>query len=152
MQQIKNWFNNRRGTDSEKVRGSLKLDANEKRKLAPVQAYCSYTWVSTLRPIVLARWQQQKATITFVDEDDPTPDPSVPPEEACIPLSFKLDIAKEMYNGLTQQQKDEIDVRREEDQQKRRRKITEITNDEEREEKLQLHQKYVNLTQVIRFI
>lgn len=135
--------------ESTKARGDLKLDVKDKKKLAPVQAYCSYAWASTLRPIVLARWEQQKATLTVADEDDPLADSGDPPEEACIPLSFKLEIAREIYDQLSQQEKDDIDVRREEDRQKIHRKITDIADDEERKEKLTLHLKYVKDTQVI---
>lgn len=49
-QQIKAWFNNHcRGTDTAKSgRRKMKLDVAQKRKLAPVQAYCAYAWESTL--------------------------------------------------------------------------------------------------------
>ena len=77
LQRIKQWFNNRcRGSDSGKGgRGELKLDIGEKRKLAAVQAYCTYAWDS-LRPIVLTRWDQQKKSDTFDDDEDP-PEPDV---------------------------------------------------------------------------
>lgn len=121
-------------------RGDLKLDTNGKRKLAPVQAYCSYAW-PTLRPIVLTRWEQQKRTDTFDDDDDPPVGEEYSPE-ACIPLAFKLKIAKELYDGLTAEEKKEIDRRREEDKKKMYRKIPEIDDDEERNAKLRIHQKY----------
>jgi hypothetical protein len=145
VQQIKTWFNNRgRGPESAKIRGDLKLDNNGRRKLAAVQAYCSYAWTSTLRPIVLSRWEQQKASTTFADDDDPVPEPGASPDEAYIPLSFKLKIAKEMFDQLSQQQKKEIDDRREEDRDKLYRKIPDIPDEEERKEKLRTHLRYVN--------
>lgn len=146
VQQIKNWFNNRgRGADLAKGgRGDLKLDVNERRKLAPIQAYCSYAWESTLWPIVLSRWGQQKHTVTFADDDDPLSETEVSSEEACIPLAFKLKIVKEMYEQLSQRQKNEIDERREEDRKKLYRKITDIPDDGERKAKLRIHNKYVN--------
>jgi hypothetical protein len=122
----------------------LKLDTNGRRKLAAVQAYCSYAWSSTLRPIVLSRWEQQKASATFADDDDPVPEPGASPEEAYIPLAFKLKIAKEMLDQLGQQQRKEVDDRRAEDRDKLYRKIPDIPDDKEREEKLQSHLRYVN--------
>lgn len=117
----------------------MKLDVNEKRKLAAVQAYCAYSWDSILRPIVLTRWEQQKKSDTFDDEDDPPED--VNSTEACIPLAFKLKIAKEVYDGLSTEEKKEIDRRREEDRRKMYRKIPDIGEDGDRIAKLQIHKK-----------
>ena len=152
VQQLKQWFNNRcrSGTDSAKgSRGDLKLDVNGKRKLAPVQAYCSYAWESTLRPLVLSRWEaQKKSTATASDdEDDEDEDDDDPPEDECtseessIPLAFKLKVAKEQYQKLTKEQKDEVDRRREEDRNKMYRKVTDIADDEERYQKLRIHER-----------
>lgn len=143
IQKIKQWFNNRcrGGSDPTKAsRRDLKLDSNKKQKLAPVQAYCTYAWDTTLRPIVLTRWDQQKQSDTFDDEDDPPEDAEG--GEAHIPLAFKLKIAKELYDGLPQAQKKEIDRRREEDRRKLYRRIPEIDDEEERVAKLKIHQKY----------
>ena len=132
VQQLKQWFNNqcRSGTDSAKgSRGDLKLDVNGKRKLAPVQAYCSYAWESTLCPLVLSRWEAQKRS-TATTSDKCTS------EESSIPLAFKLKVAKEEYQKLTKEQKDEVDRRREEDRNKMYRKIADIADDEERYQKL----------------
>lgn len=123
-------------------RGDLKLDLNSRRKLAPVQAYCSYAWDSGLRQIVLTRWEQQKATITFDDEDDPPEDAEDSSVEACIPLSFKLKIAKELYDALPAEQKKDIDTRREDDRKKLYRNPPNIEDDKERIAKLQDHQRY----------
>ena len=145
-QQIKNWFNNRcRGSDSMKQgRADLKLDLNDKRKLAPLQAYCSYYW-STLQPLVQTRWEQQKSSTTFEDNEDPSEDVDVSSEDACIPLSFKLLVAKEYFDNLTKAQKTEINRRRDEDREKLYRTIPEIDNTEERIAKLQTHQRCCSL-------
>lgn len=119
----------------------MKLDASEKKKLAPVQAYCAYAWKSHLRQLVLESWEQLKASDTFEDDEDP-------PEDAIgvtafIPLAFKLKIAKQEYEKLTDEQKQEIDVRREEDKKRPHRKIPQIDDEEERIEKLLTHQRCV---------
>lgn len=113
--------------------------------LAPVQAYCTYAWESTLRSIVLARWEQQKATTMINDDDDP-PEDRDSSEESHIPLRFKLDVAKEMYNQLPAEEKKAIDVRREQDRRKLYRTIPEIGEEEERVAKLGIHHRYVSLT------
>lgn len=147
FQQIKTWFNNRcRGADSMKQgRGDLKLDIGTKRKLAPVQAFCTYAWAS-LQPIVLARWEAQKKSATFDDEDDPPEDVDATSSTgAHIPLSFKLKIAKEVFDELPIERKKEIDRRRTEDQKKLYRTIPEIPDDQERVAKLQIHQRFHSL-------
>ncbi|KAF9777388.1 hypothetical protein BJ322DRAFT_1025784 [Thelephora terrestris] len=140
---IKNWFNNRcRGSDTAKLgRNELKLDISGKRRLAPVQAYCTYSWKPALRDIVLARWEQQKSSTTFDDDDDPPADSDEDTDAAHIPLAFKLKIAREMYDQLPIEEKQAIDVRREEERNKLYRKIHQIEDDGERTAKLQLHKK-----------
>ena len=144
VQQIKTWFNNRgHGGDSKTGRGDLKLDVSEKRKLAPVQAYCSYAW-ETLRPIVLTRWEQEKKSDTFSDADDPPEIGDSPTAEAYIPLAFKIKIARELYEQLSPKEKRDIETRRDEDRKKLYRRIPQIDDDKERIAKLRVHQKYLN--------
>ena len=150
LQKIKQWFHNhgRGGTDTARgSRGELKLDVGEKRKLAAVQAYCSYAWNVSLRNIVITRWQQDRGSRTFDDDEDPQGDGNT--MEECIPLAYKLEIAKEVYKGLSADEKKDIDRRREEDRKKMYRRISDIDDDAERLEKLQNHQKYFSLSSVL---
>lgn len=117
----------------------MRLDAAEKRMLAPVQAYCSYAWGTTLRKIVLERWEAEKAVNTFFDDEDPSE--GTDSAEGCIPLAFKLKVAKKEYEALSKEEKKEIDRRREGDKKKRNLKIPEIEDENERIEKLLLHQR-----------
>ena len=126
-------------------RAELKLDINEKRRLAPVQAYCTYAWESTLRNIVLAHWEQQKSSATFDDDEDPPEDANGPPGASHIPLPFKLKIAREMYDQLPADEKQAINARREEDRQKLYRMVPEIEEEKDRIAKLELHKKYYSL-------
>lgn len=139
IQQIKNWFNGR-GRVTEGGRGNLKLDAGEKRKLAPVQAYCSYAWETSLRDIVLKRWEKEKGVDTFPDDEDPPEEADG--TEACIPLAFKLKVARKEYEALSKEQKQEVDRRREEDKKKHGIKLSDITDKGERREKLLYHQRF----------
>ena len=112
------------------LHGDLKLDVNKKRKLAPLQAYCSYAWDS-LQPIILTHWEQQKKSDTFNNEEDPTEDDEDTLDEAQIPLSFKLKIAKELYVQLPLEEKRKINAWCEEDKKKMYCRVTEINDDEE---------------------
>jgi hypothetical protein len=118
----------------------LKLDVNEKRKLAPVQAYCSYNW-NVIQPIVITRWEAQKKSIIDDDDDSPSEEDEDSPGEPSIPLAFKLKIAKELYDKLSTEEKKEIDTRREEDREKLYRKIPDIPDDGERQNKLKIHKR-----------
>ena len=108
----------------------MKLNQNEKRKLAPAQAYCTYAWESGLRDIVLARWEEQRSTS---DEDDPT--------TSLIPIDFKLKIAKEVYESLDPEEKKAVDARRERDRKQLYMLVQDIQDVEERDKKLAMHQK-----------
>ena len=80
--------------------------------------------------------------MTIDDEDDPPEDDqSAVSAEASIPLAFKLKIAKEVYDNLSEAEKDNIDVRREEDQQKLYRTLPEIEEEGERITKLETHKR-----------
>jgi hypothetical protein len=110
--------------------------------LAPVQAYCSYYWDSGLRDLVIARWDDQKKSHLSADEDDPTADSIDTPSSAShIPINFKLKIAREAYNALSTEEKKKIDERREKERDKPYTATAEIEDNEERDEKLRLHQK-----------
>ena len=119
----------------------MKLDIGEKRKLAAVQAYCTYAWDS-LRPIVLTRWDQQKKSDTFNDDEDPPEDADT--AEECIPLSFKLKIAKEVYESLPMDEK-KIDKQREQDREKMYRRVCDIDDDNNWISKLQIHKRCPNI-------
>lgn len=106
--------------------------------LAPVQAYCAYAWESGLREVVISRWEKDKLSHMSTDEDDPTPG-SVTGPASHIPINFKLKIAKEIYNKLTDEEKKEINTRREDERKKLYRTIPEINDPEEREKKLLMH-------------
>lgn len=75
------------------------------------------------------------------DDDDPTADSiETPGSGSHIPIDFKLKIAKEVYNELSEEEKKQVDDRREDEWKKMYRLIPEITDAEEREEKLRVHQ------------
>jgi hypothetical protein len=62
--------------------------------------------------------------------------------EDCIPLAFKLKVAKEKYDALPQAEKQEVERRSIEDKQKLTRKIPFIKDERERLAKLRIHQRY----------
>lgn len=97
--------------------------------------------------MVLVRWEQQKKSATFEDDEDPLSDTDVSSVEGCIPLAFKLKVAKELYDSLSAEEKKAINLRREEDRKKLYRTIPQITDPGERKAKLELHERYLNLRQ-----
>jgi hypothetical protein len=126
----------------------MKLDVAQKRKLAPVQAYCAYAWESTLRSIVVTRWGQQKASMMIPDDEDPNSedeDEDTDTLSRAIPLAFKLEVAKEIYNQLSDDEKKAIDVRREEDRKRLYLPVYRLEDAEERIAKLRVHKKYFSL-------
>ena len=133
------WYHNQACPNSRAAKSDLRLSQNEKRKLAPAQAYCAYAWDSGLREIVIARWAEQKQSHMSSDEDNPVPG-SVEPG-ASIPINFKLKIAREVYNLLSTKEKKLVDDRRQEDWSKLYRSIVDISDVEERVKKLTLHKK-----------
>ena len=106
-----------------------------------MQAYCTYAWDSGLKETVTKRWDEQKRSLMAADEDDPSP------EETSgtgfhIPIDFKLKVAKEVYNSLSDKEKKKIDDRREKDRKQQYRSISQIADVEERNKKLASHQQY----------
>ena len=136
------WFHNHGRPSSRPTKSDLRLSQNEKRKLAPVQAYCAYAWDEGLRDTVITRWEEQKLIHVSADDDDPVADSiETPSSGSHIPIDFKLKVAREIYNSLSPEEKKRINDRREEDRKKMYRTISEITSVEERDKKLLEHKK-----------
>ena len=138
FQRIRTWYHNHSRPSSRATKSDLRLSQNEKRKLAPAQAYCAYAWDNGLRDIVIARWDEQKHLHMCADEDDP-PAALVRAPGSHIPIDFKLKIAREVYGTLSPEEKKRVDDRREEGRMKLYRTIPEIEDPIEREKKLELH-------------
>ena len=76
------------------------------------------------------------------DDDDPPVDSTgLPSPGSHIPIDFKLKIAKEVYNGLSSEEKALVETRREEERKKLYRSVPDITDTEERDKKLLMHKK-----------
>ena len=86
------------------------------------------------------RWEQQKQSDLFADEDDPSPESVASGSDNHIPIHFKLKVAREEYNKLSSEEKKRVNDRRDEDRKKMYRSIPDIVDVEEREEKLSFHQ------------
>ncbi|KAF9642316.1 hypothetical protein BDM02DRAFT_3193503 [Thelephora ganbajun] len=138
---IRMWFHNHTRPGSKAAKSDLRLNQNEKRKLAPVQAYCTYAWDKGLWDVVIARWEGQKQSYMSADEDDPTADSiETPGSSSHIPIDFKLKVAKDIYNSLSAEEKKLVDDRHEDERRKLYRSIPEITDIKERDRKLLMHQ------------
>ena len=76
------------------------------------------------------------------DDEDPAADSiGSPGSGSHIPINFKLQVAREVYNSLSAAEKKDIDDRREEERKKMYRTILEIKSVKERDEKLLTHKK-----------
>ena len=141
-QKIRTWFHNhaRPASKASNSKSELKLTQNERRKLAPVQAYCAYAWDSGLRETVIAQWELEKQSYLCADEDDPTADSiETSSSESHIPIDFKLKVARLVYNELGSEEKKKVNDRREDERKKLYRLIPDIPDVEERSAKLRSH-------------
>ncbi|KAF9784807.1 hypothetical protein BJ322DRAFT_1109516 [Thelephora terrestris] len=118
------------------LKSDLKLNQNEKRKLAPAQAYCSYFWNHGLKDIVEARWKKHRESQSTVGGDSSAAATS----GSSIPIDFKLKIAKEFYDALPPAEKKKVDDRRDEEWRKLYRPIRVIEDVRERDKKLAWHE------------
>lgn len=89
----------------------------------------------------MEKWEELKGSHMSTDEDDPAAGSieTLGPDSH-IPIDFKLKIAKEAYEELTTEQKKQVTDRCDEEWKKLYRGIPEITDVEERRNKLLLHQ------------
>lgn len=82
------------------------------------------------------------------DDEDPSPEDEggdTDGSSSAIPLAFKLEVVKEIYNLLPDEEKKAIDVRREEDQRRLCLPVYKLADSEDRITKLKAHKMYFSL-------
>lgn len=131
---MRTYYHNQARPNSKSSKSDLGLDQNEKRKLAPAQAYCTYAWDSGLKEIVIARWNEEQSNATANGAA------SARTSNSNIPIDFRLKIAKEVYEALPPAERKQIDDRREREWRRIYQPICDIQDDAERDEKLALHE------------
>ena len=140
-QKIRTWFHNRARPNSKTSKSGLRLHKAEKRKLAPAQAYCTYTWDSGLKEIVTARWEEEKRLSSNTEEDGSAAESAEAPASNTIPINFKIKIAKETYEALPADEKQKVLDRIEEDHKKTYQPVHAISDLAEKDDKLLAHEK-----------
>ncbi|KAF9790754.1 hypothetical protein BJ322DRAFT_1104403 [Thelephora terrestris] len=135
-QKLCSWFHNRARPTSKASKSDLQLDQNEKWKLAPAQAYCTYAWNSGLGKMVSAHWERERQSRPSAAGGGS----AVAAANSSIPIDFKLKIAKEVYDALPANEKKKIDDLRDEEWKKLYQPIRDIENMEDRDKKLAMHE------------
>ena len=130
----------KQGVSGEGLSANLNLTAGPPKKKAAVQAYVKRYWDDKIKQEVISKWAPTPETDLFDEADigeDQVPWEALTPTEKNIPLWFRMDVARELYEAESNEVKDEIDRLREqekEDAVAARTSSTTFTTDEERRE------------------
>ena len=148
-QAIYRWMFNRtqskHGISGEGVSASLNLTAGRPKKKAAVQTYVKHYWESKIKQKVIDKWAPTPETDLFNEADigeDQVAWEGLTPMEKNIPLWFRMEIGREMYEAEPDEIKVEIDRLR--DQQREdavvaHSSVNKFVTDEER---LQVMKRY----------
>lgn len=119
---------------------SLNLTAGPPKKKAAVQAYVKRYWDTKIRQVVIDKWAPTLETDLFDETDigeDQVPWEELTPMEKNIPLWFRMDIGRKLYEAESDEVKAEIDQLRDQEKEDAitaRTSSTTFTTDEERRE------------------
>jgi len=126
------------GVSGEGSSASLNLTAGPPKKKAAVQTYVKHYWDVKVKQQVIDRWAPTPETDLF-DENDIGEDQvaweALTPMEKNIPLWFRMEIGRKLYEAESDEVKAEIDRLREKekgDAVSARASATVFTTDEER--------------------
>jgi hypothetical protein len=112
-----------------------------KRRSTLLFRHSVHTTGNLFSGLLSPHWEEHKGTATFPDDKDPSSDVEPPSEGSYIPLSFKLQVAKEFYNKHTLEERKENDRHREGDGKNQDHRILNISDNTEQEEKLRIHER-----------
>jgi hypothetical protein len=143
-QRIYRWMFNRlrskHGVSGKGSSASLNLTAGPPKRKAAVQTYVKYYWEAKIRQEVLNRWSPTAETDLF-DETDRGEDQvaweELAPMEKNIPLWFRMDVGRALYEAESDEVKAKIDRLRDEEKEVAvlaRASSSAFTTDEERRE------------------
>lgn len=128
------------GMSGEGSSASLNLTAGPPKKKAAVQAYVKRYWDTKIRQVVIDKWAPTLETDLFDETDigeDQVPWEELTPMEKNIPLWFRMDIGRKLYEAESDEVKAEIDQLRDQEKEDAitaRTSSTTFTTDEERRE------------------
>jgi hypothetical protein len=130
------WFHNQARPTSKSSKSDLKLNQTEKRKRAPIQAFCTYNWGSGLKETVSARWEEHRKALSTAEGASSTAATS----SSHVPIDFKIKVVTEVYNALPDDEKKKVDERRDEEWKRLYQPIRVIEHVGERDKKLASHE------------
>jgi hypothetical protein len=110
----------RNGVRGEGSSTGVNLTAGPPKKKAALQAYVKYYWESKVKQVVLDRWAPTPETDLFGEienGEDQVAWEAMTPMEKNIPLWFRMEVARKLYERESEEIKAEVDRRREEEKQ-----------------------------------
>lgn len=124
QQRIYRWMHNRtRSKYGVKGQGSstnLNLTTGPPRKKAALQAYVKYYWESKIKKAVLDLWAPTPETDLFgqiENGEDQVAWEAMTPMEKNIPLWFRMEVGRKLYDAESEEVRAEVDRRREREKQ-----------------------------------
>ena len=99
---------------------SLNLTTGPPKKKAAVQAYVKYYWESKVKQAVIDLWAPTPETDLFGEienGEDQVAWEAMTPMEKNIPLWFRMEVGRKLYESESDQIKAEVDRRREQEKQ-----------------------------------
>jgi len=99
---------------------SLNLTTGRPKKKAALQAYVKYYWESKIKKEVINQWAPTPETDLFGEiesGEDQVAWEAMTPMEKNIPLWFRMDVGRKLYEAESEEVKAEVDRRREQEKQ-----------------------------------
>jgi hypothetical protein len=121
-QRIYRWMHNRtrtkHGGNGQGSPASLNLTAGPPKKKAPVQMYVKLYWETKVKPEVIKLWAPTPETDLFREIDngeDQVAWEAMTPMEKNIPLWFKMQVGRDLYEAESDEVKAKVDRLRDQD-------------------------------------
>ena len=102
------------------VSANLNLTAGPPKKKAALQAYVKYYWESKIRQAVIDMWAPTLETDLFGEienGEDQVAWEAMTPMEKNIPLWFRMEVGRKLYEAEPEEVKAEVDRLREQEKQ-----------------------------------
>jgi len=142
-QRIYRWMFNRTRSNEQGSCSSLNLTAGPPKKKAAVQTYVKHFWDTKIKEEVIKQWAPTPETDLF-DENDIGEDQvaweALTPMEKNIPLWFRMEIGRKIYEAESSEIKAEVDRLREQEKENAvsaRAAVTTFTTEEKRHQAME---------------
>ena len=115
-----NHTRSRHGVRGQGCSASLNLTTGPPKKRAALQAYVKYYWESKVKQAVIDLWAPTPETDLFgqiENGEDQVAWEAMTPMEKNIPLWFRMEVGRKLYEAESEEVKAEVDRRREQEKQ-----------------------------------